>query len=227
MAACLLFAAAGSIAAADSQCLSIGVSEGGATTEARAELVRTIFSRSGLCANPVITPQFRIDALEKEDKLAGDAWRDDVYLDAHPFLAKVPTPVEYFSGSLYWPRGQPDPTGLPNAVLGVMLGRSWSQDAVRGKKVRLESATNYHQLFQMLEAGRIQGFLIPTRAFALALADEASTAQYESREVMHRPIYLAISANYRDILPRLDKTIRMMAAEGTLTDQPGNQAKRK
>ena len=90
---------------AQETCLTIGIGTGGAYAEERPALVEAIFSKAGLCAKPLLVPLSRLDRMEDKGELDGNAWHDDSYLATHSEMAKVPTPVEHFRGSLFWLRG--------------------------------------------------------------------------------------------------------------------------
>jgi len=214
---CLL-AAGGFPAAA---CLRIGVTEGGAYAGETAELVNSIFSQAGQCVEILHAPQRRIDVMERQGELDGDAWRDDAYIAQAPALTKVPTPVQHFSISLYWRRGTGDPASTPGSVVGIISSRSWARDAVRDLPVTLFEATSYRQLLQLAGKGRIQALVMPTLTFTkLVEQEKQDIGSFQSREVLSRPFYLALTKKNAGLIPALDTSIKALWAEGVISDLP-------
>jgi hypothetical protein len=218
---CLL--AAGSLPAA--ACLRIGVTEGGAYVGETAELVTSIFSEAGQCVELLRAPQTRIDVMERQGELDGDAWRDDAYIAGAPTLTKVPTPVQHFSISLYWRRGTGDPAVTPGSVVGILSSRSWARDAVRDLPVTLFEATSYRQLLQLAGKGRVQALVMPTLTFRKLVEEEKQdTDSFESREVLSRPFYLALDKKNAGMIPALDMAIKALWAKGVISDLPSAQS---
>ena len=214
-----LAAAAGSVPAA--ACLRIGVAEGGAYAGETADLVGAIFAQAGQCAQILRAPQRRIDVMERQGELDGDAWRDDAYLASASDLVKVTTPVQHFSVSLYWRRGAADPASAPNAVVGILSSRSWAPDAVRGLPNAPFEATSYRQLLQLMRVGRIQALAMPTLTFRkLAEEEKMDPSDFQSREVLSRPFYLALNKKNAGMAPALDAAIKALWAKGTISDRP-------
>ena len=220
---CLL--AAGALPAA--ACLRIGVAEGGAYAGETVELVHEIFEQAGQCVQILRAPQKRIDLMERQAELDGDAWRDDAYLSAAPTLTKVPTPIQHFSVSLYWRGGSKDPALAPGTVVGLLSSRSWARDAVQGLPVTLFEATSYRQLLQLARTGRIQALVMPTLTFRkLAQEDRQDPAAFHSREILSRPFYLALNKANAEAIPALDSAIRALWAKGVISDLPSAHSKR-
>jgi hypothetical protein len=219
LAMCLLAGAIGLPAAA--ACLRIGVAEGGAYAGETVELVHEIFDQAGQCVQILRAPQMRIDLMERQGELDGDAWRDDAYLSASSGLAKVPTPVQHFSVSLYWLLGSHDPASMPGATIGILSSRSWARDAVRDLPATLFEATSYRQLLQLARMGRIQALVMPTLTFRkLADEEKEGTSAFQSREVLTRPFYLALDKTNAGIIPALDSAIKALWAKGVISDLP-------
>ena len=205
-------------------CPKIGVAEGGAYAGETVELVRAIFRRAGQCVDVLLAPQMRVDLMERQGTLDGDAWRDDLYLTDNPALAKVPTPVQHFSVSLYWRRGTADPVFAPGTVVGILASRSWARDALRGMPVTPFEATSYRQLLQLARMGRIQALVMPTLTFAkLAEEEKQGLPPFQSREVLSRPFYLALQKRNAGMIPALNEAIKTLWAKGTISDLPPAQ----
>jgi len=214
---CLL--AAGALPAA--ACLKIGVAEGGAYAGETVELVTSIFEQAGQCVHVMRAPQMRIDVMERQGELDGDAWRDDSYLAGAPTLAKVPTPVQHFSVSLYWKRGTADPASAPDATIGILPSRSWAHDAIKGLPGHVFEATSYHQLLALARTGRIQALAMPTLTFQKLVVDEKEdAAAFLSREVLTRPFYLTLQKRDAELIPVLDAAIKALWAKGVISDLP-------
>ncbi len=213
---CLL--AAGALPAA--ACLKIGVAEGGAYAGETVELVTSIFEQAGQCVQVMRAPQMRIDVMERQGELDGDAWRDDSYLAGAPILTKVPTPVQHFSVSLYWRSDGADPAAAPGTVVGILPSRSWARDAVRDLPATLFEATSYRQLLQLARSGRIQALVMPTLTFRKLAEEEKEPAAFQSREVLSRPFYLALNKRDAGMIPALDTAIKALWAKGVISDSP-------
>jgi hypothetical protein len=206
-------------------CLRIGVPDGGAYAGETVDLVHEIFDQAGQCVQILRAPQMRIDLMERQGELDGDAWRDDAYLSAAPTLAKVPTPVQHFSVSLYWRRGASDPAEVPGSVVGILASRSWARDAVQGLRVYLFEATSYHQLLQLARTERIQALVMPTLTFKkLVEEDKEDPGSFQSREVLSRPFYLALNTTNAGMIPALDSAITALWAKGVISDLPSSRS---
>lgn len=217
---CFLMAGAAAPAAA-SDCPDIGVAEGGAYSEETAALVGTIFERAALCARIVLAPQTRIDLMEKQGALKGDAWRDDSYLAANPFLVKVPTAVQHFSVSLYWRQDLGDPSRTPGAIVGILMGRGWARDLLRDLQVTVFEASTYRQLLKLARSGRVRAFVMPTLTFDKLSAEEKTVPDsFRGRKLSSLPLYLALDRRIESEVPALDAAIKNLWAEGYISDQP-------
>lgn len=215
----LFLALAGSGTA--SACPKIGVAEGGAYSGETVELVHIIFEQAGQCVDVLLAPRMRIDIMERQGLLDGDAWRDEVYLNDNPSLIKVPTPVQHFSVSLFWRQGSADPASAPGATVGLITGTTWARDALHGMAVTLFEATSYKQLIQLARTGRVQALVMPTLTFAkLAGEEKDEMPAFQSREVLSRPFYLALQRREAKTIPALDAAIKKLWAEGIISDQP-------
>jgi len=211
----LLMLGWGFLSPARADCLTIGIGTGGAYAEERAALVETIFTKAGLCAKPLLIPSHRLDLMEKKGQLDGNAWRDDAYLATHSSVVKVPTPVEHFRGSLFWLRGHEDPSRMAGATIGILLGREWPREALKGLPVSISEANSYTQLFQLTENKRLQGFVMPTFLFDKLDLDRA---KYQSRVIRVAPLYLVIQNRHKSLIPVLNKAIKALKRSGAITD---------
>jgi ABC-type amino acid transport substrate-binding protein len=200
------------------------VAEGGAYAGETVELIRNIFAQAGQCVDVLLAPQMRIDMMERQGSLDGDAWRDAVYLDDNPALTKVPTPVQHFSVSLYWRKDAADPAATPGTVVGILAGKSWARDALHGMPVTLFEATSYRQLLHLVRTGRIQALVMPTLTFAkLAEEEKEDPSAFRSREVLSRPFYLALQKRNAGMIPALNEAIKTLWAKGVISDSPSAQ----
>jgi len=211
----LLLLAGGLLSPAQAACLTIGIGTGGAYAEDRAALVKKIFTEAGLCVRPLLMPARRLDLMERRGELDGTAWRDDAYLATHRSEAKVPSPVVNFRGSLFWLRDHPDPSGAASATIGILAGRDWPRDALKGLPVSIFEANDYTQLFRLTESGRLEGFVMPTFLFDTLDLDRA---KYQSKVIREVPLYLVVQGRHRSAIPALDKAIKTLKNKGALDD---------
>lgn len=196
-------------------CLTIGIGTGGAFAEERAALVETIFNKAGLCAKPLLAPSPRLNLMEKKGQLDGNAWRDDAYLATHGAVVKVPTPVEHFRGSLFWLRDQEDPSHMAGATIGILMGREWPREALKGLPVAIFEANDYTQLFRLTESKRLQGFVMPTYLFDKLDLDRP---KYQSRVIRVVPLYLAIQERHKSAIPALNNAIKALRNSGAIPE---------
>ena len=211
----LLLQAGARLPAAQAGCLTIGVGTGGAYAEERAALVEKIFDKAGLCARPLLVPARRLDLMEEGGEVDGTAWRDDPYLATHLSEVKVPTPVDHSHGSLYWLRSREDPSGVAGATIGILAGREWPRDALKGLPVSIFEANSYSQLFKLTESGRLAGFVMPTDLFQKLDLDRAL---YRSKVVRSAPLYLVVQRRHQDVIPALNDAIKALKDSGLLDD---------
>jgi hypothetical protein len=211
----LLLLAGEFFAPAQAACLTIGIGTGGAYTAERAALVEKIFAQAGLCARPLLAPARRLDLMEKRGELDGTAWRDDPYLATHRSEAKVPTPVEYFRGSLFWLRNREDPSGVNGTTIGILAGRDWPRDALKGLPISIFEANSYTQLFRLTELGRLDGFVMPTFLFD---ALDVNRALYQSKQIRSVPLYLVVQRRHQEVIPALNDAIKALKESGVLDD---------
>lgn len=211
--AVLLLLTGGFLAPAQADCLTIGIGTGGAYAKERAVLVERIFERAQLCAKPLLVPARRLASMELRGELDGTAWRDDAYLGTHKGEVKVPTPVEQFSGSLFWLRGHPDPAGMDGSTIGILAGRVWPREALKGLPVAIFEANDYAQLFRLTASGRLSGFVMPTSHFGKL---ELNQSLYQSKVIRTVPLYLVLQARNKGDIPALDKAIKEMESSGAI-----------
>jgi hypothetical protein len=215
VAAAFFLLAGGLLSPAQAACLTIGIGTGGAYAEKRAAVIEKIFNKAGLCAKPLLAPARRLDLMEKKGELDGNAWRDDDYLASHGSEAKVPTPAEYFRGSLFWLRDRQDPSGQAGATIGILAGRDWPRDALKGLPISIFEANNYTQLVRLTESGRLEGFVMPTALFDTLDLDRAL---YQSKIIRAVPLYLVVQSRHRELIPALDDAIKALKDSGALDD---------
>jgi hypothetical protein len=201
---------------AQAACMRIGIPTGGANIDDVTKLVQTIFDRAGLCVKMSRAPQQRLNVMEEKDEIDGDAWRDDSFLANHPSMIKVPTPISNFSGSLYWLRGREDPSESAEATIGILLGRAWPRDALKGLPGSFFEGSSYQQLYEMTRTGRLHGFVMSTQVYQEMFASQEKNGdRFASREVRRVPLYLAVRARWSETVPALDKAVKSVMADGT------------
>lgn len=214
--AAFLLLAGGLLSPAQAGCLTIGIGTGGAYAEERAAVVEKIFDKAGLCVKTLLAPARQLDVMEKEGELDGSAWRDDAYLATHRSEAKVPAPAEHFHGSLFWLRDHQDPSGVAGATIGILAGRDWPRDALKGLPVTIFEANSYTQLIRLTESGRLEGFVMPTFLFD---SQKLERAKYRSKVIRMAPLYLVVQSRHREVIPALDDAIRALKSSGAI-DSP-------
>jgi|SRR5579859_7904937 len=211
--AALLLLAGEIFSPAHAACLTIGIGTGGAYAKERAALVEKIFSEAQLCVKPLLAPARRLDAMEIKGELDGTAWRDDSYLATHRGETKVPTPVEQFSGSLFWLRDHPDPSAADGGTIGILAGRIWPRDALKGLPVAIFEANDYAQLFRLTRSGRLDGFVMPTQIFAKLDLDGSL---FQSKVIRTTPLYLVLQNRHKAEIPALNKAIKALESSGAI-----------
>jgi hypothetical protein len=114
----------GTLFADAAECLNIGVASGAVSSAAIGRITEALFARAGSCAAIISLPQSRLNQIETQDTLDGEALRVSSYLAERPQLLAVPTAITHFSGNLYWPPGHAEPAA-PSAVIGGIAGQIW------------------------------------------------------------------------------------------------------
>lgn len=195
------------------ECLKIGVASGAVSTAAVQRIADRIFAVAGSCAEILVMPNNRLSAMSDSGEIDGEAFKTLTYLDQHPALMPVPTPVYAYTGKLYWPPGAPEPAGS-TAVIGVMLGQVWPKTAAQERNLSVLEVRSYEQMVEMSHSGRLQGFMMAGEAFALLRPRYDFLADYASRPVADLPLYLLINHRYADLVPALDRAIQTLVGRG-------------
>ena len=208
-------ASAGAMAA-DGPCLTLGFLAESPDFKAREQLAQAIYREAGLCASVQSVPARRIEAMIHDDELDGEVLRVDSYLRQMPELLAVPTPVATFTGRLYWPAGQPRPTGH-GEVIGQPRGWKWPTQAAQSLHVDLAEYSQSIQLIKMVDSGRIAGFMMSDYDFEEFVAAGFDRARYTSEVVWREPMYHAVTRRHADLVPRLNAAIQRLAERGELS----------
>lgn len=197
------------------ECLKIGVVSGAVSTAAVARITDRLFAMAGSCAEILTMPTNRLAAMTDSGELDGEAFKVSGYIDQHPSLVQVPTPVYAYTGDLYWPRGAAEPKG-PAATIGVMLGQIWPKEAAKERDLSVFEVRSYDQMIEMSHNGRLQGFMMAGEAFEQFRARYDFLAGYQSRPVAEIPLHLMISKRRADLLAALDQAIRALRGRGEI-----------
>jgi len=196
-------------------CLKIGVVSGALTSAAISRVTDRIFAQAGSCAEIVSAPSNRLTALTEADALDGEALKITDYIQEHPNLVEVPTPVQHLTGALFWPDGKKEPTG-PTATIGVMLGQIWPRQAAQKRGAAYFELRSYDQMIEMTHRGRLQGFMMAAEALPLLSPRHEYLARYKMTKVTDIPLHLAVSRRHAALIPALDGTIRELIENGEI-----------
>ena len=197
------------------ECLKIGVASGAVSTAAVARITDRLFTVAGSCAEILTMPNNRLAAMTDSGDLDGEAFKVTGYLDQHPALVEVPTPVYAYAGDLYWPQGAAEPWGQ-DSMVGVMLGQIWPRNAAKEHDLAVFEVRSYDQMVEMTRTGRLQGFMMAPEAFEQLRLRYDFLAGYQSRQVAEIPLHLMISKRRADLLPALDQAIRALRGRGEI-----------
>jgi hypothetical protein len=197
------------------ECLKIGVASGAVSTAAVERIADRIFAVAGFCAEILVMPVNRLAGMSDSGDIDGEAFKTDNYLDQHPSLMAVPTPVYSYTGNLYWPRGAPEPEG-PAAVVGILLGQIWPKTPARQRNLTVFEVRSYDQIIEMTHSGRLQGFIMAGEAFSLFRPRYDYLADYNARAVAELPLRLVINRRYADRVPVLDRAVQTLVGRGEI-----------
>jgi len=197
------------------ECLKIGVASGAVSTAAVERIADRIFAVAGSCAEILVMPSNRLTAMSDSGEIDGEAFKTTNYLDQHPGLVPVPTPVYSYTGNLYWPRNAPEPEG-PAAVVGIMLGQIWPRSAAQERNLSVFEVRSYDQMAEMARSGRLQGFIMAGEAFVLLRPRYDFLDDYVSRAVADIPLHLVVNRRYADRIPVLDRAIQTLRGRGEI-----------
>ena len=200
------------------ECLTIGVASGGLSSAAIGRIAETLFARAGSCAVIVNLPQSRLNRIETDDSLDGEALRVGSYVEQRPQLMLVPTPIESYSGNLYWPNGREEPRG-PNATIGILSGQIWPKQAALARQSEIKEVGSYEEMFELTRAGRIQGFMMAAEAFHHFRAQNEELTRFQMLTVTEVPLYLVVNRRHKALVPRLDREVAALLANGYIEQQ--------
>lgn len=196
-------------------CLKIGVASGGVSTSAVARIADRLFSAAGSCAEILTMPNNRLAAMTDSGELDGEAFKISAYVDQHPALIAVPTPVYSFAGNLYWPDGTGEPHG-PEIIVGVPLGQFWPKEAAARSDLSIYEVRSYDQMIEMTRTGRLQGFIMAAEAFSVFRPRYEFLEGYRTKQVAEVPLHLVVTKSHGDLVPALDQAIRTLQGRGEI-----------
>jgi hypothetical protein len=193
------------------ECLKIGVASGAVSTAAVARVADRIFSLAGSCAEMLIMPDNRLTAMADSGELDGLAFKGRNYIEQHPYLTPVPTPVYGYTGDLYWPAGAAEPKGA-GATVGIMLGQLWPRAAAQERGLTIFEVRSYEQMVEMSRNGRLQGFIVADAAFAQLVPRYDFLTAYNARAVAEITLHLVLNKRHEALIPALDRSIQSLRA---------------
>ncbi len=196
-------------------CLKIGVASGAVSSPAVARITDRVFSLAGTCAEILSMPNNRLAAMTDSGELDGEAFKVSTYVEQHPALVAVPTPVYSFAGNLYWPGGTGEPRG-PEIIVGVMLGQFWPKEAAAKNDLSTFEVRSYDQMIEMTRSGRLQGFIMAADAFSVFKPRYDFLDSYKTKQVADVPLHLVVAKGHLDLVPALDQAIKTLKARGDI-----------
>jgi hypothetical protein len=196
-------------------CLKIGVASGAVSSPAVARIADRLFSLAGACAEILSMPNNRLAAMTDSGELDGEAFKVSTYVDQHPVLTAVPTPVYSFAGNLYWPGGTGEPHGQ-EIIVGVMLGQLWPKEAAARNDLSTFDVRSYDQMIEMTHSGRLQGFIMAAEAFSVFRPRYDFLEGYKTKQVAEVPLHLVVAKGHLDLVPALDQAVKTLKAHGDI-----------
>jgi hypothetical protein len=216
VAALLLFLASAP-AIADTPCLKIGIVSTKTIGDFQANATQKIFDRAQICVTLIRAPQNRINLMEEQGELDGDALRAQAYVENFPNLVAVPSYYVTVHAALYWRADVAEPAE-PGRRVGAVLGGYWTKQIVRELGLQLYEVGDYTQLFTMLKNGRLSQVILSREAYAGAVDHTIfEPDSFASRDVRQIPMHLTLNQRYAALVPTLDSAIKSLVADGTLT----------
>jgi len=190
-------------------CLAIGAPSGAGATDEIMDAVKQAGKRAGLCVRTVRAPRNRLSALPLDGAVLTEAATPE--LDG---LVALPTPVVTFEGTLYWLPGHKAPTGH-DAQIGVILGQEWALRAVAERGSQPYEVRDNRQLMKMMEAGRLDGMMLPSISFRHFLPAYPDLKGCHGKAVIPLPVRVLLKPAYRDAADALDRALAAMKRDGT------------
>jgi polar amino acid transport system substrate-binding protein len=181
------------------------------------------YARAGLPVEFVPLPQKRSLALAEEGGLDGDVGRIPGLEKKHPSLVRVDVKLMDLVGAAYTVKEQERveyrPELLDTLRTGSVRGVLWAE-RVMGKR-HLERVNNYETVFDLLLEGRID-MALASRVSAehVFSSDKGRYARIRRLDppVYRVPFYHYLNIRNADIVPRLEKALRQLRAEGYWRD---------
>jgi polar amino acid transport system substrate-binding protein len=205
----------------------IGYSPDAQIHVAARDRLKAVYERAGLPVEFVPLPQKRSLVQAVDGIIDGDVGRIPGLEKRFPSLVRVDVKLMDLVGVAYVIKGQGIgdyrsellATRRPGAVRGVL----WAEKVMGG--LRLEEVNNYATLFEMLTEGRIDLALASKiSAETLFQADKERYADIRGLNppVYHVPFYHYVNIGNADIVPKLEKALRGLRAEGLWRDEASN-----
>jgi len=200
-------------AAAELPCLRIGVDPGALGAKATANVVKALYDRAGLCVSIQEIPNRRIATMIRAHELDGEGARIGDYIAGSPDLIRVPTPLIAVIGKLYWLKDRGRPEG-PGHTVGFIRGYIWPPLAAQTLDLGTTEVADQNSLAKMAATGRLDGFFMTDREFARL--QDVDREKFESTPVKDLTVFHCVTRDHAALVPRLDKALRKMKADGTL-----------
>jgi len=203
----------GRSASAEPPCLRIGIDPGALGAKATATVVKALYDQAGLCVTIQEIPNRRIATMIRAHELDGEGARIGDYIAGSPDLLPIPTPLVAVIGKLYWLKGQGRPEGSGHTV-GFIRGYIWPPLAAQTLDLSTTEVADQNSLAKMAATGRLDGFFMTDKEFArLQTVDRE---KFESAPVKDLTVFHCVTRDRAALVPRLDKALRKMKADGTL-----------
>ena len=194
-------------------CLRIGSPEGAGAGGELQIIVERAFQRTQLCAEFVRAPVKRLGTYIENGDLDGVivAMPDSRLLPKH--YVPISTPLVTFTASLYWRPGLPVPQGR-TAEIGILLGWDWARDAVAAIGAQAVEVPHNEQLFNMLQEGRLDGFILQAQSVSHFTPRYPSLATLQSKVIAPLPVRLWLHTRNAPVAAAIDRAIAGLHADG-------------
>ncbi|WFS62952.1 transporter substrate-binding domain-containing protein [Pseudodesulfovibrio thermohalotolerans] len=183
------------------------------------ERLEAVYRRAGLPVEFVSLPTKRSLVLASDGILDGDAGRIPNLEKNYPSLIRVNVPLLELIGTAYVLKKREmerfDKSLLDEMTVGAVRGVLWAERVMAGRPLVL--VNNYETLFNMLLEGRIDIALGSRSSAEKAFREQAGRfdgIRGLSPSAFRTPFYHYLHEKNARIVPRLEKALRELRAEG-------------
>lgn len=184
-----------------------------------AKLLTAVYKKAGLGINIQPLPGARANAVATSGEKDGEVARIQAYADKNPSLIKV-EPGYYFLTTAAFAKSDSgivitSKADLKKYKVGIVRGIAHAEAATDGLP-GLQVANTYEQLYQMVDAGRVEVGIDEGINGPVTLKKLGLTSIKQVGEIAKLDLFNMLNSKQKDVAPRISAAIKALKDSGEL-----------